>query len=420
MSSTIEMYLRKQPEKDVVKSYVSGLSNIEVECFANSKTVNLLKKRRGRASDLLCSCEGPYKIEPSDVPDDIVKETPSFQWLLTLILSHSKMMDRRFAKKLAKFLCDTYEGVAFDTERDLIIWPKGKRRKISSPGKKTLVSIVKLDWFVAASRDVQSVGEKMIGVCCDLSREALPTRYGDFEPFQGRFDIERRHAFLRAMEETCGNGRGPGLLFWKAKHPFLGGNISRSFVRQGNVDGVERIGLTFSLDCRFLEYEGNRRLLRRLFVRMARDLCAFYGAGYVLRGYLAGRSLRSTAKTEGPPFPKGNMWLGLPDSPSWLTWYGSGYASYVEGVLKEYICESYPEGLFVAYADEPLTVDELKHIAPKMPKELVVRREKVPANVRDIEGLIAEGFTDIELRPTGPIVHPKPVKADFIPKFNDD
>jgi hypothetical protein len=409
------MYLRKQPKKAIIESYVSGLSNVKVECFARSKMVCILKNRRGQASDLICSCEGPYKIEPSDVPEDIVKEVPSFQWLLTLVLSHSKATDRRFAKNLAKFLCDTYEGVAFDTERDLIIWPKGKRRKTRLSDKKTPVDIVKLDWFLAASRNMQSVGEKMIEVCCDLCREALPIRYGDSEPLQRRFDIEQTHIFLWAMEETCGSGKGPGPLFWEAKHPFLGGSISRSFARKGNVDGVERIKLTFSLDCRYLEYEDYQRLLQRLFVRMARDLCAFYGAGYVLRGYLAGRTLWATAKTEQPPFPKGDVWLGLPDLPSWLTWYGSPYAPYVKPTLREFVQGHYPEGLFVAYGNEPLSVEQLRNIALKIPDELVLKREETSANIEDMGKLVAAGFKDIAFAPSGSIVGCRSIRADFIP-----
>ena len=146
------------------------------------------------------------------------------------------------------------------------------------------------------------------------------------------------------------------------------------------------------------------QVVRLLFVELARALDAFYAVGYLAR----------RGQTEMLPIPKGDVWLGLPDLPSWLTWYGRAYMPSVQEVLRGFIIESCEQGIFVCYGDEPLEAEKLKLLAPQLPESLVVRREKPPAQLGFVE-LIAAGFTDIVINRSGMIVHPKAVKADIIP-----
>ena len=110
--------------------------------------------------------------------------------------------------------------------------------------------------------------------------EALPTRFGTFEPLQHRLD-SNDESFLKMWEEVSNVEYGD-LFFWSAKRPCFGGNISFPDKRDKfRPPGAERsIHLSMDFDKRALHADAAWcETIVQLFVELARKLKAFYASG---------------------------------------------------------------------------------------------------------------------------------------------
>jgi hypothetical protein len=128
----------------------------------------------------------------------------------------------------------------------------------------------------------------MAGRYLDVARralpEALPRRFGEWEPLQGRFADGGEPGFTTAWRDAT------SILFFTASAPCTGGGLYA-----GPADRHPRPVWKMHLDLHIGPLADDARwrsALRRLFVLLAEEAGAFFASAEVRRGYLwNGRSL---------------------------------------------------------------------------------------------------------------------------------
>ena len=151
--------------------------------------------------------------------------------------------------------------------------------------------------------------------------EALPTRYGDFEPLQERYDPAQPEAFIDLA-------RGDRA-FWFSSRPSFGGHAF------GPDHGTGYLGL--DIDLRVLDADARwREAIAGLFAAAAGAIGAFYGECWVEPGWNVSRnnrlSIAGGRKTRGPWLTR-DGWTGLPAEPAWLAWFGGEYRAPLAAAL---------------------------------------------------------------------------------------
>ncbi|SNT60304.1 hypothetical protein SAMN05421812_11262 [Asanoa hainanensis] len=217
-------------------------------------------------------------------------------------------------RSLARHLAEQTDGAAFDPRQDGLIWPRGVR-KATVPAGERETSMLTLDWFVAPSRWAQTAGG-LVDLLARFCPEALPTRYGEWEPLPHRFE---RGQFTRAVH-------GPKV-FWRSTRPCFGGWA------YGPGDGAFPVGrITLTFDGGLVRADDRwREGVVDLFTTGAERFGAFFAAAQDEPGYTVSRNRpwQTDSMQSGEYFLRGTDWQGLPPVPMWLSWYGGPYATLV-------------------------------------------------------------------------------------------
>jgi hypothetical protein len=128
-------------------------------------------------------------------------------------------VNRARARSLARYLAEQSEGAAFYPQEDRLLWPRGKKQRTPSRAGEQETFLLMLEWFVAPSRWHAAV-ENIVPLLVRRCPEALPTRYGAWEPPPHRFDRADPAPFV---DFVAGGEDGDG--FWYASRPSFGGSF---------------------------------------------------------------------------------------------------------------------------------------------------------------------------------------------------
>ena len=246
---------------------------------------------------------------------------------------------------------------------------------------------------------------------------SLPRRYGWFEPLQHHFDPLNVGSFLGEAERIGRDDVPEDTLFWDAVTPRCGGVLSWAMNLRCKHEGIpcSSLELHFGETRHILMMDWADRV-HTILLRIARRIHPFFACAYVRRNVIAKRKLWFDTRTEAAAIGMRNVWLGLPDIPMWLTWYGEPYVKYVRDTLAQVVTQESGEGIFVSYGDRPLHADELEGMVPELPRELVIGRVCPPSGLSTPLEAMARGF-EVTYGRDGFVAHPMPVRAEFIPEI---
>lgn len=287
--------------------------------------------------------DGPVAAEADDLVEAFAAAVLAPRWLTRV--SATK---REPARKLARLLAEQHEGAAYDPQEDTVIYPRGRPKRVAAR-KAEKTSIVRLEWYVPAER-WPAAPAALARTLARRCPEALPKRYGDFEPLQESYEAHTFAAFAREHDT-----------FWLSSRPSFGGHAF------GPADGTGRLGL--DVDWRVLEADPRwREAIAGLFAAAAAALGAFYGEGWVEPGWNVSStnrlSIGAGRKTRASALER-DGWHGLPRDSAWLAWFGGDYHEPVAVALDGQlalrrgmrrvapIVEARPEGLLVRLGERP-------------------------------------------------------------------
>jgi len=144
--------------------------------------------------------------------------------------------------------------------------------------------------------------------------------------------------------------------------------------KPGRAEGSECMRISTTWDLR--DSERNVRQIEGMvetFASLAEGLGAFYAAGFVQRGVVAGRRPGFDSQTEETPLPRGLLWTGLPHEPTWLSWFGRPYRDLVDPCLPSWAIRMRGQGLLARLEEWPLDRDVVAELALQWPDALVSR-----------------------------------------------
>jgi hypothetical protein len=285
----------------------------------------------------VCAVGGPYPAEPEDFDDELAEACLAPRWMLEVSVPYSlPKAHQAKARSLATHIAKNSAGAAFDPQEDRLLWPRGKPKRVAPRSADEETSLVELDWFVVRSRWTNAV-ESLVSVLTRHAPEALPTRYGQWEPPPHRFDRKNPVPFV---EFVANNEDGHG--FWYASRPSFGGSFTAPHADKyaKAEDDRYRVGhLEVSFDGRVVADDARwREAVVDLFTHGAEMFGAFFAAAQVEPGWTVTRNNRlfATASVQdGEHFLRGRLWQGLPPVAVWLSWYGDPYRELVRAVFEE-------------------------------------------------------------------------------------
>jgi hypothetical protein len=343
--------------------------------------------------------DGPVRAEPEDVPDGVTTVLLGATHMCLVLVEGSYAADVPFAVRFARHLAQTLGGAVVDQQTDEI-WVRGTSRRVLKPTRDMRISEVILHWYAITGSVPSDAAATYTALCRKYLPEALPRRFGEFEPLQSKLTDTGDSGFDNAWRAAT------SLLFFTASPPCIAGSMyagpSETHPRKVWVMTLHVLRDPF-IEPRW------RDALRRLFVGIADRSECFFGSAEVTRGTLwNGRSGRADAQTEWPIMPaRIEGWMGLPPYPVWWSWYGDPYRDSVSNVLDPDRTMASVHGIFHQWTVEPADRDALEVIAA--PTRLLRRsQECLPSDL--LSQVIPN---DGRIRPT-PLAHarhiPTPLK----------
>jgi hypothetical protein len=362
---------RMPPTRAMVESHLRGSGwRLALEGDLAGDAGNLSAESRGlfrRKPMFILS--GPYAAEREDLPVPLQKliRGPAFQLEMSI---PSSVDDKDAARALA--LCEdiarTGDGAVYDPQSDEVLFPDVPRKPPAREPVLTPIRQLTLEWYLAANQPID--GARFLEAARRIWPEALPTRYGPTEPMRFKMaDPAGEAGFLERWQPDAS-------FFWISKKPMFGGHLFWSATGPEPPGKRARVVLSQSLNATAIE--SDQAMCDRaadLFVAVADDLRAFFGAGYVTRGVLVGSrgGQRYGPGTENfsNDWITGPWWLGLPAKPTWLAWFGEPYRDLVASSLGG-LAVPREHGLVVRLGPAPMDTDELRGHAPDLPSDLLM------------------------------------------------
>jgi hypothetical protein len=279
------------------------------------------------------SVDGPLEVEDEDLPDEVAAALLVCRFSVEIsVPAGAPGAAVRAAKRYVRSLAKEAAGVVYDPQEDAIVFPRSTKRLrtpvVSRDRDDDDGGRLELMWLVAR-RLTAADGEALLDVLERDMAEALPRRFGTYEPMQGRLERDGRGAFTALWD-------GDSMADWSGRAPFDYGSV---WLRRGfgsalteaqrmalrptlggrQASEVDAVKLAFREEV--VRDERWMEAIARLFARVAERYSPFFAAAYVRGEY--GDSLM------------GRWWLGIPDAPLLLQWIGAPYLPFLPEQLPD-------------------------------------------------------------------------------------
>jgi hypothetical protein len=303
---------------------------------------------RGAKQSYSFTLSFPVIIEPEDVPEVVTAAALGASHFYELFVEGSSSTEIPHATKFARRLADAASGVVLDRQTGQV-WSRGKLRQ-APPVNTGVVTTIQVRWYVHSASDNGKAAEAWLSTARRHMPEALPRRYGTYEPLQHRLDNGGDDSFIIFVRGADGS------VFFSPNKPAVSGSLVGGTTAGGT---VECHGLTLLAEP-FAD-ERWRMALQHLFLDFAEMIQAVLATAEVVRGVRwSGRGLGYDGNTERTTYlAQRGRWSGLPPYPVWWAWFSSDYATLVRDHLPTDQVEERGHALFHWRADAPVDRDQL-------------------------------------------------------------
>lgn len=340
MSYDLTVYCPGSPTVEQVQLLVGNTRGLHADPD-NSDDSGVLVLR-GVKRGYSFTVDGPFAVEADDLPEEVAEVLPEAATMFQVLVEGTQEPEIphgvRFARKLAK----ARHGVVMD-EQTSEIWPQPRVAAPPKVKEARIVNDVWMSWMLLEDDLPEDYLEGYLRIARELLPEAVPVRFGKYEPLQFRFDLSGEKGFIEEFYNDESNGWD---IYYKNPPPVRYGSIEA----QELGCGVPFTRITLVVDGHPLTNEPLRTNLRRFFLAVATELGAVYASAEVDRGQVMQR--RPFFRL--PP----DQWVGFPPYPLWWIWAGPRLAPEIGQFLGPEATE-HSGGLYRAFSDEPLDRREL-------------------------------------------------------------
>jgi hypothetical protein len=292
MSYDLQIYTCREPDAELARLAME-------EGFERKDDAFLFRSKDGQI--IFCPAG---KVEAEDIPVAVFRELPGIGYLVEAnIEGNPPVADRKKAVRLAKNLARAARGVLVNPQEDTIETARGAKR-VDLAGIPKEESDLKLSWWFEDADSFEKNGyARLFEVFESNMPEALPRRYGLWEPPQFKYAEKGREHFLSFYRENLREG-----IVWDSNHPFSYVFNSIPPKVGGTWQGYRSCRLQIFLQSRVLQAPGWPLALKRLWLAVAQIVSPFFA------------EIR-----EGPDLVKAWWWNGIPPVLGLATMIGPPY-----------------------------------------------------------------------------------------------
>lgn len=249
------------------------------------------------------------EVLPEDIPPEVSSTIPGVRYLTELTLQ--PIAASATAKKTlfdaAKALAKSSHGVIYDGQSEELITPAGVKR-FSPAARAERFALLKLGWWFLDDSVFERPGlENLLTIFNSLLPEALPRRYGLYEPPQYQLSVNGYEHMLQFVGEHLDDS--PVLY---PTRPVLGLQISCPRDHHHPRFGFRSNLLSIECEATVLNQPGWQEGLRRFWLAVCSNLSPFYSEVRTVKGYVRmGPTYGSDIETEVHPV-RSWFWRGFP------------------------------------------------------------------------------------------------------------
>jgi hypothetical protein len=221
------------------------------------------------------------RLLPEDIPEEVAALLPGIEYLTSLNLEgDAPERARKLAQSTATGLARAAHGVIADPQEDSFRLPTGIKR-FASPKNEDVFDVVALSWwFLESSLPTREGFSAFVGLLESLLPEALPKRYGDYEPPQNIYAETGKERFLNFVE-----GASYHVSVWYPHRPVAGVYLSTPRPIGAYHMGFRAGYLQIEVEKSALVQPGWSTNLRRFWKKTSALISPIYGDVRVLSGY---------------------------------------------------------------------------------------------------------------------------------------
>ncbi|MER7070197.1 hypothetical protein [Terrabacter sp. NPDC000476] len=358
MSYDLEVFARRPLASDGLRDLLAASSGLHV----GPSTPGCLTVLRGARGNDCFTLDGPAPIDPEDVPAEVSAVLLDASYLYRIAaVEGSAEVSIQHAIRFARRLAESTDGAVVDQQTERV-WSRSRSRSFRRPEPTTRVDVVELEWFCLRADIDDGTPTVFLETVERHLPEALPRRFGEHEPLQGRYDDGGAEGFLRSWRDATSfiSFTGTGVCADGAMDAGPADEFSGPFW-----------SMSLSVHAEALRSPDWREAARRVFLALADGLPAFYACATVTRDHIwSGRSLRADGRTESVhrPLERQDSWMGLPPRTPWWTWLGTPYRE-VASLLPARRVTATRVGVLWESAPDPAPADSLEPLSVLLPAE---------------------------------------------------
>lgn len=359
MSYDLTVYTRASVSNAELRELVEQGSGLQAEFEADDRLLTVLRGARRRYS---FDVGGIAKVEPEDIPDEVAAVLLGARYVYSIGVQGTVQSEIPHAVRFARRLALAADGAVLDQQTD-VVWSRSQSRKVLKPSPDERVAVVDVAWYCLREHLPSDAATTFFDVVQRALPEALPRRFGELEPLQGKLDADGRDGFINAWENST------IALSTLGSSPCIAGRLDAGACAE-NPGAFWWMSLTFLADP--IREPAWREALQTMFVTLADALPVFYASAELNSGHIwSGRSWDADRETEWPinPVVYGQGWTGLPPVPTWWLWLGPPYAEYHSALPAERTTST-SRGVFYSAADELSGPSGLLPLSTWLPEDL--------------------------------------------------
>lgn len=369
MSYDLSVYATAPLVFDELLALVRSTAGLNVDGEPSSDADSLMVIRGVRHAYCF-TIDGPFEVEPEDVPEEVTASVIGAKAVYQVLVEGSEEVSIPHAVKFARKLAKTTAGAMLD-EQSGDVWPKAKAKgsRVARPREATRpTELVTVNFYTLMSELPADLPGRYLALARRYLPEALPRRFGSYEPLQGKLERDGDQAFTDMWRSDPTHS-----LYLNCQYPIGFGVLSGA--RENRPVG--RTSLKF--DGAALSDQGWLAGLRQFFIAFALQSGSIFASVEMLRNYEWGtRTYNWSPGQEEETWPiDGGEWKGLVPYPQSWTWFGPDHISIVSPFLTGRR-ETYGDHLFHVLAEEPVDRDQLVALLPDPSQPWIPRELATP------------------------------------------
>lgn len=246
------------------------------------------------------------RVEPEDIPEEISKLLPGIEWLTNVNLEGKATAEaHRLAQSVAIDVARSSHAAVLDPQDGSIRLPSGVKR-LMLPRSKEMFDVVSMSWWFLESPVQHREGlETFLNLLERTLPEALPRRYGLYEPPQHLYAETGKDHFLRFLDENL-----HGIMVWYPHRPVVSVNLGMPSPLGAHKLGFRTNYLRIDVEKDALLEPGWSTNLQRFWRQVSALICPIYGDVRILGKY----QWMGATVSAGEKHPvRGWFWAGIPE-----------------------------------------------------------------------------------------------------------